>query len=145
MNYAATLILAEDVWDIDCPIGEYTSEQAAQQALNSAKARFAEHEGCACIRVAIGQQVLMVTDEQVTIRELNASAQARLGPPLDMRDPGNAEIAVAALHSQDPAYVVKDVDFVPSEKSLRDFLVLYGDGYKPAHIADRITPVAKPR
>lgn len=144
MRYAAALILAQDEWDIACPIGEYRSEHAAQQALHSAEASFEEHEGRACLRVTIGRQTLLVKNEEVTITELSAAAGARLGPPLDMREPGNAHIAIAALHNQDPAYMVEAADYLPSRNTLRDLLERYGEGYKPDHVANRIVLVTMP-
>ncbi|WP_164153642.1 hypothetical protein [Stenotrophomonas maltophilia] len=144
MRYAAALILAQDEWDITCPIGEYRSAQEAQQALHSAEASFEEHEGTACLRVAIGRQTLLVTNEEVTITELSAAARARLGSPLDMREPGNANIAITALHNQDPAYRVAAADYVPSRNTLRDLLERYGEGYKPDHVANKIVLVIMP-
>lgn len=144
MRYAAALILAQDEWGIACPIGEYRSEHAAQHALHSAEAFFEEHEGRACLRVAIGRQTLLVTNEEVTITELSAAAGARLGLPLDMREPGNAHIAIAALHNQDPAYMVEAADYVPSRNTLRDLLERYGEGYKPGHVANKIELVTMP-
>ena len=144
MKYTAALILAQDEWDITCPIGDYSSRQDAQEALNRAKASFVEHDGAGCIRIAIGERAMLVTDAQVIILELTVAAQARLGPPLDMSEPGNAEIAMAALHKQDPAYVIHAADYEPSRTTLQDLLERYGEGYRPDHIADRILPVVAP-
>lgn len=140
-KYVAALILAEDEWDITCPIGEYTSRQDAQEALNHAKASLVEHERAGCLRISIGETELFVTDAQVNIKELPAAVQERLGPPLDMRESGSAEKAIAALHRQDPAYVINPGDYVPSRKTLSDFLARYGEGYRLEHIADSIWPV----
>jgi hypothetical protein len=133
MTTYATLFLGEDDWEIVCPIGEYASIEAAKITAETAEARLQIVEGTACIVVtfADGVKDRVLTPNEVTIRELSPAAQARLGRPLDVTNPQEREKAITALMTMDPAYRIEDADYVPSQRTLADFVARYGSGYKP--------------
>lgn len=140
MKHSATIILANDDWEIQCPIGAYESEGSAQRACDSAKPRFVRCDGRAFIELEVAGSPLFLSDDDVSVSELSISAKKRIGPPLDMRVPDDVERAGAALLSGEPRYVVSGEDFVPSQRALEYFLAHYGQGYRPDHVANRIGP-----
>lgn len=143
MKHSATIILANDDWEILCPIGVYISEEAAQRACDSAKPCFVRCDGRAFIEVEVAGSPLLLSDDDVSVSELSVSAKKRIGPLLDMRVPGDVERAGAALLSGDPRYVVSGADFVASPRVLENFLAHYGQGYRPDHIANRIASAVR--
>lgn len=140
MKHTAAVILANDDWEILCPIGVYEPEEAAQRACDSAKPRFVRCDGRAFVELEVAGAPFLLSDDDVSVSELSAAAKERIGPPLDMRIPGDVDKAGAALLSGDPRYVVSGPDFVPSPRGLEDFLAHYSQGYRPDHIANRIAP-----
>lgn len=136
MTYLAKIILSQDEWEMVCPIGTYPTHSSAEQALNGIHASFEEHDRIACIRVIVENQTINLMDDDVTISELSESAQQRLGPPLDMSNPSEVELAIEALQNHDPAYKIE-----PSNKKLKDFLIRFGRGYRPDHVANGIVQI----
>lgn len=144
-RHAVTLILGESYWEIRVPIGDFENTEAAVHAVDTSAAVFIEYDGRACLTVAgSNYDPLMLTDAHVTIREMTPAAIARLGPPLDMREPENRTIALNALVDASPAYIIEPEDFVPSRMTLSDFLTRYGTLYSPDCIGYEIDLVAQP-
>lgn len=143
LKYSAAVILANDDWEILCPIGVYESEEAAQRACDSAKPHFVRCNGRAFVELEVAGAPLLLSDDDVSVSELSAAARKRIAPPLDMRIPCNVDKAGAALLSGDPRYVVSVSDFIPSPMGLEDFLAHYSQGYRPDHIANRIAPAVR--
>lgn len=135
----AAMILGEEDWEIRCPIGDYDSDETASKALSGARAWLTVIESQPTIQVSVdGEPDRLLQDGDVTISEFSANARARLGPPLDMREPQNVHRAVTALEQRDPAYCISQDDMVPSSKTLADFVARYGIGYKLDHIGDSV-------
>ena len=95
-------------------------------------------DGCPGIRLTIHGVERLVKSDNVQIRELNSDAKARLGAPIDVSVESGREKALESLKTMDPAYVVKEDDFVLSEMNLSDFVVLYVEDYRPDHVGDEI-------
>lgn len=138
MTVEAALILGEEHWEIRVPIGAYPDKETAQEALNSADARLKTVDGCSGISLSIHGVEQFLRNENVRIRELHQDAKDRLGAPIDVSTQSGKEKALESLKTMDPAYVVGEDDFSLSERDLRDFIVRYGEGYRPDHIADEI-------
>lgn len=139
-NIAATMILGEEHWEIRLPIGTFPSEEAGQEALDSAVAQLEMVDNCPGILLKVHDQARFLTDRDVQILELNDDAKARLGAPIDVSTNEGKKRALESLKTMDPAYVMTPDDFSPSGKTLHDFIKRYGEGRRLDHIGDQLLP-----
>lgn len=135
--YNAIAILGEDIWQIDVCLGQYESKEEAEYIANEGSSGFVfimkgENGN---IMARVDGEVKFFGDNDVRISEISEEKQKIMGKPLDMSVESNVQKAIEALENNDPAYVVKEEDMVPSNKALLDFVKIYGLGYKPDHIA----------
>jgi hypothetical protein len=135
--YNAIAILGEDIWQIDICLGQYESKERAEHIANEGSSGFVfiMKGESGSIMARVDGEVKFFGDNDVKISEISEEKQKIMGKPLDMSVEGNIHKAIEALENNDPAYVVKEEDMVPSNKVLLDFVERYGLGYKPDHIA----------
>lgn len=135
--WEADMILGESDWQIRLCVGRYDTERQAERAANKAVATVAQVDGRVSMMVILSGERRVFSANELDIGVLTAAARQRLGRPLDVRDLRERAVAVQALVSRDPAYIVSDHDFesVPDGQAwLSQLFARYGEGYRPDHI-----------
>lgn len=128
-RYSATVVLAEEYWEIRFSVGDYETEDDAILAVDTSTAIFLEtvEERAPFIAVSgLNFEPLMLKDKDVLIREVSPEVVARLETPLERSNPENR------------LYIVEDADLVPSALTLADFIEKYGAAYCPDCIGYQI-------
>lgn len=135
--HKAIAILGEDMWQIDVDLGSYEDKDEAERIADTGSSGFVfvMKGETASIMARVDGVVKFFDDNDITITEVSEEKQKVMGPPLDMSAEGNIQKVIDMLENRDPAYVVEVEDMVPSEKNLMSFVMKYGVGYKPDHIA----------
>jgi hypothetical protein len=134
--WKSMMILGQDDWQIDIVLGHHKTEDEATKTAqdDTLEAMLDMHEGDPAILVTSKTGGALYLDGNVVITEISQEKKAKMGPPLDMSNPINKDIALEALKNRDPAYTIYPDDMVPSTKTLVDFINQYGAGYKLDHI-----------
>lgn len=136
MVYKSLLIFGEADWQIDIPLSEVETEDEARTVADLASgAQLVLIDQIPAIEVRVKSEILHYYDDDIVITEISQEKQAQLGPPLDVRNPNNKQVAINALLNHDPAYTLEEEDMVPSDKTLADFLERCGVGYRLEAIA----------
>lgn len=133
--YKAIAILGEDVWEIRVNLGEFeTAEKAKEIAGDSdCNIRLAIENGIPAIVATVDNKKKIFFDKDIEIKEISQEKQAIMGEPIDITSEGALDKIYASIG--DPAYTVTADDMIISNKTLADFIKVYGEGYKPDHIA----------
>ena len=113
--YKAIAVLAQDYWCIEVIVSIQETEEQAKIVLSCIENfAFVLIRGRSAIKAYLDGNAVYYFDEDIVVKEISQNKQSQLGRPLDSRNENDVEIALTALLTEDPAYIIAEEDFVPS-------------------------------
>jgi len=138
-SFVALVFCSFDNYQLEVPIGCFSSEEAATGAVERTMMVVDLNDGEPRIKLMRDGQEYFVAADELRLQILRAEAQARLGPALNVSHAEQREKAVEALSSFNPAYVVTEADFEAANSHIRDFLRGCGDNCRLHSSSYRVT------
>jgi len=134
--WVSELILGEDHWEmaVELSITE-TREEAERLSKNATGQKLVMNLGRPSVEVQVGAITHHFYEGDIIILEISKEKRAKMGPPIDVTQPGSIDKITKCLEEKDPAYTIEREDMVPSSLTLADFLRDKGEGYRPDSLA----------